>query len=231
VRFAQICLIASTTFFILPAAWADSVPQAEAAKPQADVATLLFGNPQWGQAPVGATITYAYSKKTSQAPFGAPFDDHIVLKLEPGEDTESRTADVKMFFGVNAKPAGPFSSAKQNPVLLLVMEENVQEMSKLFKANPRYLKNAIRKAWRDDAKIVAAPIDVDGKSVPGTKITVTPFVDDPEKDKMMGLERISYTVEIADSVPGNIAKIDIDAPGADGKSIFNETLSYKGVAK
>ena len=58
-----------------------------------------------------------------------------------------------MFSGANAKSAGPFDSVAQNPVLLLTLEENVQELSKLFKGNPRYLKNAIRKAWRDKAEI------------------------------------------------------------------------------
>ena len=103
-------------------------------------------------------------------------------------------------------------------------------MSKLFKANPRYLKNAIRKAWRDDAKIVTMPIEVDGKSVPGTRITVSPFVNDPEKDRMMGLDGMTYVVDIADSVPGNIAKIDIHAP-VDGNPIFSETMTYQGDKK
>lgn len=229
-RFAKICLIASAAYLAVPLAWADVTKPAEAVKPPADVATLLFGNAQWGQAPVGSTITYAYSKKTTQATFGPSFDDHIILKLEPGENAERRTAEVKMFSGANAKPAGPFTSEAQNPILLLVLEENVQEMSKLFKANPRYLKNAIRKAWRDDAKIVDAPVQVDGKSVPGTTITVTPFANDPEKDRMMGLEGITYVVQIADSVPGNIAKIDIHAP-ATGTSMFSETLTYQGETK
>lgn len=230
-RFARLCVIASVACVAAPFAWAQSPPKpAESAKPQADVATLLFGNPQWGSAPAGSKIDYTYAKKTTKATFGPSFDDRIGLTLEPGEDAASRSIDVKMFSGGNARPAGPFPSEKQNPVLLLVLEENVQEMSKLFKANPRYLKNAIRKAWRDDAKIVDAPIQVDGKMVPGTTITVTPFANDPEKDRMAGLDGITYTVEIADSVPGNIAKIDINAP-VGGASIFRETLTYQGEKK
>ena len=101
----------------------------------------------------------------------------------------------------------------------------MQELSKAFKANPRYLKNAIRKAWRDHAKIEPAQIDVNGKTVAGTRITVQPFVGDPEADKMKGLDGMVYAVEIADSVPGNIAAIDIHAP-PDGGSKFSETLHY-----
>jgi hypothetical protein len=212
---------------MVSAVWADGAQPSGATKAQADVATLLFGDPQWAKAPVGSTLSYAYSKKTNLAALGAPFDDHIVLKLDAGDNADSRSSEVKMFSGANAKPAGPFRSGKQNPVLLLMMEENVQELSKLFSANPLYLKKAIRKAWRDDAKIVDTPIEVDGKSVDGTKITISPFADDPQKDRMLGLESLIYTVEISGSVPGNIAEIDIQTPPGAAAS-FSEVLKYQG---
>jgi hypothetical protein len=191
------------------------------------VATLLFGNPQWSKAPPGSTLNYTYSKKTSVPALGPSFDDVIVETLEKGGsgDAERRSVDVQMFSGANRKPAGPFDAEAQNPILLLVLEENVQELSKAFKGNPRYLKNAIRKAWRDDAKIENVPVDVDGKQVAGTRITVTPFKTDPEADKMMGLEGMVYIVEIADSVPGDIANIVIRAP-AQGDAKLSETLHY-----
>ena len=43
---------------------------------------------------------------------------------------------------------------------------------------------------------------------------------------MGGLETMVYTVEIADGVPGRIARIDIHAP-ATGKPTFSETMSYQ----
>lgn len=233
-RPAYACVVALATLFIgaplaaEPAAQSKT-PNADASKtdtPKPDVATLLFGDPQWGKAPAGSTISYVYSKKTTDAKFGPSFNDTIKLKIDTGDDAESRTAEVRMFSGTNSKPAGPFRSDKQNPVLLLVLEENVQELSKLFKANPRYLKNAIRKAWRDDAKIESTSIQVDGKPVPGTRITVSPFVNDGEKDRMLGLDGMTYTVEIADSTPGNISNIQIQAP-PDGTPKFSETLRYK----
>ena len=226
-------VVAVALIALSPSAMADAAatpPPAAAAPGSEDVATLLFGKPQWGHAPVGSAITYDYVKKTDEAAFGQPFDDHITIKLDAGADAERRTAEVKMFSGVNAKPAGPFDSVEQNPVLLLVLEENVQELSKLFKANPRYIKNAIRKAWRDDAKVERTSVTVDGKSVPGTSITVTPFAQDPEVDKMLGLEGMTYTVAIADAVPGEIALMDIHAP-ASGPAKFSEVLRYRSETK
>ena len=192
-----------------------------------DVATLLFDSAQWSKAPPGSTLTYSYSKKTSVPALAPSFDDKIVEMLEKGGsgDPDRRSVDVRFFSGANQKPAGPFDAEAQNPVLLLVLEENVQELSKALKGNPRYLKNAIRKAWRDGAKIEHVPIEVDGKQIAGTRITVTPFVNDAEAYRMMGLDGMAYIVEIADSVPGQIASIVIRAP-AQGDAKFSETMRY-----
>ena len=190
-----------------------------------DVATLLFTIPEWSHAPAGTIVTYTYSKKASEASLGPSFDDHILLTVGPGDDPASRTAEVKMFSGANAKPAGPFRSDQQNPVLLLMLEENVQELSKVFKANPRYLKNAIRKAWRDDATIKPAQVAVDGKTISGTEISIQPFRGDPEASKMVGLDTMVYTVDVAEGLPGYVAAIEIRAPAA-GVATFNETLRY-----
>lgn len=195
-----------------------------------DVATLLFETPQWSKAPVGSTLTYGYAKTVSDPALGQSFTDTIKLTLDKAEDEVHRTIEAKMFSGANAKPAGPFESTAQNPVLLLVFENNVQELGDLFKANPRFLKNTIRTAWRDKAKIEDVQIMVNGKAVAGTRITVTPFADSPDKDKMLGLEGMTYVVEIADSVPGQVARIDIHAP-ATGTPKFSEVLHYESISK
>ena len=192
-----------------------------------DTATLLFENPDWAKAPAGTEITYDYARKTyGSKDYGQSFDDTIGVKLEPGENARSRKVDVRMFSGVHRHAAGPFDSMSTNPVLLLVFEDHIQELSRLFQANPRYLKNAIRKAWRESAMIEDVQLTVGGKSVPGTRITTHPFVDDPKKELMKGLEGLTYVVDISDSVPGEIVAIDIHAP-ADGAPKFSETLHYQ----
>ena len=194
--------------------------------PKRDVASLLFENPDWKEAPAGSTITYDYSRDAHGSPdYGATFDDTIKLTLEAGEDAANRKVDVAMFSGTRKIPAGPFANVSTNPVLLLVFENQVQELSRLFQANPRYLKNAIRKAWREAAQIEDVSLSVGGKTVPGTRITTHPFLNDPMKDLMKGLDTLTYVIDVADSVPGEIVAIDIHAP-ADGAPKFSETLRY-----
>ena len=205
-----------------------AVPMLSAAAPTTppDVASLLFEKPQWTNAPVGSSLVYDYSQKVP-VKFGPTFDDKITLKLDKGDDDKSRTAEVRMFSGEHTTPAGPFRSDEQNPVMLLALENNVEQLTKAWGANPRYLKNAVRKAWRNNAKIENVSLSVDGKQVPGTRITIEPYSNDPEAIKMGGLETMVYTVEVADSVPGNLVKVDIHAP-ATGTPTFSEVLIYAG---
>ena len=197
---------------------------------KSDVATLLFGNPQWDKAPAGAKLRYTFEKTTSDPSLGTPFKDEVVLTLDAGEDAKSRTTEMQLFSGANRKPAGPFRSDQQNPILLVVLENNVQELSTLFKANPRYIKNAIRKAWRESAKIEPAEDQIDGKAVPVTRITITPFVNDAESDRMKGLQTSSYAVDVSNEVPGYIVAVDIRAVDG-GKTLFSETLRYASETK
>lgn len=198
------------------------------AQPARDTATLLFETPQWSKAPAGTTIIYDYARQTfGTAEYGDHFNDTITLNVSAGENADSRAVEVQLFSGPRKRPAGPFESTTTNPVLLIIFEENIQQLSRLFQANPLYLKSAIRRAWRDAALIEDATVTAGGKSVPGTRITIHPFAKDAMKAQMHGLEGMTYIVEIADSIPGEIATIDIHAP-ADGAPKFSETLRYKG---
>jgi hypothetical protein len=188
-----------------------------------DTASLLFDNPDWAIAPAGTKITYDYSRKTAPE-FGVSFDDTIGVSLEPGDNPTSRKVEVRMFSGARQMPAGPFDSMSTNPVLLLVFEDHLQALAKIFQANPRYIKNAIRKAWRETPVIEDVQLTVAGKTVPGTRITIRPFLNDAQKDRMKDLDGMTYVVDIADSVPGEIVAIDIHTP--DGAPKFSEVLHY-----
>lgn len=192
-----------------------------------DTESILFEKPDWTKAPPGAKLTYDYSRKTyGSKDYGGSFDDTIALTLDSSDKPADRNVEVRMFSGERRMPAGPFEDTSTNPVLLLVFENHLQVISQLFHANPRYLKNAIRRAWRDDATIESVSLDVGGKTVPGTRITTHPFINDPMKDLMKGLDTLTYVVETSDSVPGEIVSINIHAPG-DGAPKFSESLHYE----
>lgn len=193
-----------------------------------DVATLLFETPQWAQAPAETDISYRYARKGSNPTLhGASFEDRIRLHIEKGDQAENRTVRVEMFSGEHRQAAGPFADVTTNPVLLIFLEHHVQQLAKLLHANPRYLKNAIRTAWREKADVSNSETTIGDRRLSATRIVVKPFVDDPNKARMNGLEGLTYTVAISDSVPGRIADIHISAPLNDGTVGLDERLVYE----
>ncbi len=194
-------------------------------KPPA-AADLLFEAPQMANTKPGDQIAYSYSQKSADPEkYGAAFDDSIKLSIdEAGKAPDERTVRVEMFSGERRKPAGPFEGMSGNPVLSLMLENNVQQLSKLLGANPRYLKNAIRRALRDAP---SAPDQIDGQKQ-AWRVEVAPFRDDPEKERMKGLEGLTYLFRVAPDLPGAVYEIDISARDGAGAVLLEEHLRYDG---
>lgn len=194
----------------------------------ADVASLMFENPQWDKAPAGTTLTYRFERKTvNDAGYGPSFKDDIRLYLGESSQAEARDVRVELFSGERRMAAGPFSAVTSNPALILFLEFDLGQLSSNLHANPRYLKNAIRAAMRDKATVEKTDIMVGDTVVPGRIVVISPFVEDPNKGRMNGLDSLTYTFALSDAVPGQIADIHAQAKLPDGSVALDERLSYE----
>jgi hypothetical protein len=202
-----------------------------AAEGTPDAATLLFEENQLAKSPPGTVLDYAYSRKTSDdAKYGRSFDDRVRLILEAGAEPEVRTVEVELFTGQNRRPAGPFPDMTGNPMLSLFLENHVLALARQFQANPRYLKNAIRAGLRDRAEVSRAPVEVGGRTMPGWHVHMAPFVDDPNKARMLGLDGLAYDFLVAKDVPGEIVEISVKMPRVAGAPSFEERIAYEAKA-
>ncbi len=201
-------------------------PAAVSAAPNAS--DVLFEQPQMKNTQPGSTLRYVYSRRSgiAKGPYGPPMDDEIKLKIEPGKAAESRDIQVQMFSGANRAPAGPFEDMPGNPILPLFLENHLKGLAGLLDANPRYIKNAIRKGLRDKATVTATKVDYKGKQVDGWRIVTKPFEGDPQTDKMRGFDTITYTFVTSPEVPGEIVSMEAQAKKPDGGELLEEKLSY-----
>ncbi len=117
-------------------------------EPQA--ADILFERPQLEKLKGGDRLDYSYSFKSADPSlFGPAFDDRIGLRVEPGDGPDKKKVEVEMFSAERRRAAGPFEDMSGNPLLSLMLEENLQRLAAIFQANPRYMKTAIRLALRN----------------------------------------------------------------------------------
>lgn len=204
-----------------------TVTQANAAAPPS-AADLLFDQPQMKNAAPGSTITYNYLRRSgiSGGPFGAPLQDTVALKIEPGKSPDARDIQVTMFSGLNRVPAGPFEDMAGNPVVSLFLENHLRALAKVLEANPRYLKLAIRRGLREKATVTPTQVAFGGRTVDGWRVVTKPFEGDAMTQRMRGLDDLTYTFVTAPSVPGEIVSIEASSKSKDGGELLEEKLDY-----
>src|SRR5215207_8023286 len=191
-------LVLKAAFIVVVAVLYGGTAMAEDSRPE-DPASLLFEAPQWAATRPGATLSYRYTRKSANEAFGR----------------ERRRA------------AGPFEDVSSNPVLMLFLEHHVEQLSRSVHANPRYLKNAIRAALRDKYRIEAGESSVDGRPVKTWRVLIAPFIDDPNKARMAGLEGLVYTLAVSEEVPGQVTEVIAKATRPDDVAALEETLVYE----
>lgn len=200
---------------------------AHAAPATPDAASLLFEEPQLDKTAINQVLTYAYHRKSADDQrYGASFEDTIRLTLDKGETAQTRTVQVQLFSGAHRRAAGPFENMSGNPVLSLFLEHHISTLAEVYRANPRYFKTAIRTALRDRAEVKPAEIPFEGRTLPGWRISIQPFSDDPNKARLNGLDTLRYEFLVARDLPGEIARIDVSAPGKNSP-LLDEGISYE----
>ncbi len=189
---------------------------------------LLFEQPQLKNTAPGSTITYDYMRRSGivRGPYGPPLNDTIKLTIEPGKSAESRDVAVQMFSGGNRVPAGPFLDMPGNPILPLFLETHLKGLAGLLEANPRYIKNAIRKGLREKATVTPVQVDFKGRKLDGWRVEMKPFVGDTQTERMRGFDGLTYTFVVAPGVPGEIVSIEARALKPDGGELLEERLDY-----
>ncbi|MER2252780.1 hypothetical protein ABS772_22945 [Methylorubrum podarium] len=228
--------LSTTLLAAAPLAWAasDPAPKETAKDPTKDAAAapnagdLLFEQPQMKNTAPGSTLTYDYLRRSGivRGPYGPPLIDAIKLTIEPGKSAESRDIQVQMFSGGNRVPAGPFQDMAGNPVLPLFLENHLKGLAGLLEANPRYIKNAIRKGLREKATVTPVQIDFKGRKVDGWRVEMKPFEGDAQTERMRGFDSTTYTFVVAPEVPGEIVSIEARTLKPDGGELLEERLDY-----
>ncbi len=165
-------LVLKAAFIVVVALLCGGTAMAGDPRPE-DPASLLFEAPQWAATRPGATLSYRYTRKSAnEALYGPSFEDRIRLHIEKGDAETTRTVRVELFGRERRRAAGPFEDVSSNPVLMLFLEHHVEQLSRSVHANPRYLKNAIRAALRDEYRIEAGESSVDGQPVKTWRVLI-----------------------------------------------------------
>jgi hypothetical protein len=123
---------------------------------------------------------------------------------------------------------GPFPSLAGNPVLLVLLERDVVEMSRILRGSPYYLRNRIREALGESTLAEPARFTFAGRKVEGWRVAVSPFAQDRNRDKLCEYVGKRYEFILSEAVPGGLYAMRMVTPGTDGAALVEDSLAFEG---
>jgi hypothetical protein len=128
----------------------------------------------------------------------------------------------------------PNAGLQCNPVIIYFLERDIAEMERLTGGQRRYFQQRLRLALAAGPKIETVTSQVGGKTVKAQQIVVQPYLGDPNAERFAQYVGKRYTFLIADSVPGEVALIRTDVPGANNDfahPLQTRTLSFQAAVR
>jgi hypothetical protein len=194
---------ATTAALAIPAASAqDRISAAE---------TLLFQTDHLKNVAPPATLSYAF-RKTGSAESGG--DDTVKLRIRSVDG--AKRVSVAFFTGERNIPFPEVTGAEGNPVLLCFLERDIHEMQRLTGGKSGYFRKAIRLALARSAKLARTRVSYAGRESAAREITITPYVDDPLKDRIGKYASKTYVFTLSAAVPGGVYSVRSFVPSANG---------------
>jgi len=210
---------------------AGSSALAGAAEPP-KAANILFETPHIAPLTPGTDLVYRFDRKPSdEKVLGKAFSDDITVKIEgEGAAAGKKNVLVQVYSGEYAREPQRITDMDGNPMLIVYLDNAVAHFRELAGGDRVYLKNMFSKNLGESAKVDAVTIDFKGEKLPGYRITVSPYVNDPARSKMRGFEGATFTITTSEKIPGYLAQMISKFPNnqKDGPSL-EEVTTLSGV--
>jgi hypothetical protein len=167
-------------------------------------AEILFETRHLDLIDKGSEVTYRFERVGSNARLvGENYTDDIRLGVTTVNEKGERDVVFKVFTGDHARDPQNWPELTINPIFVWYLDRAVSTLASLAGSdNSMYFKARFREALRDKAGLEQIKYDYNGKSVDAFKVTVAPFVDDPNASKMAGFQNSLFTIVVSNQVPG-----------------------------
>jgi hypothetical protein len=190
---------------------------------------LLFQTDHLKNVAAPATLSYAFTKAGSAE---TGFDDTVELRVRVLDGVKQASVT---FLSAERKTACPeVTRAEGNPVLLCFLERDIREMQRLTGGKSGYFRRAIRLALARSARVARTRLSYGGRELAASEITVSPYVEDPLKDRIGKYATKTYVFTLSAEVPGGVHSVRTFVPSPEGTSseapLLEERMTLVGLA-
>lgn len=158
-------------------------------------------------------VRILYDQSGGAASGGSPAPSAVDLRVTVASATETHLDLVE---GERSRRIGVFPTEVGNPLLMYALEIVVRDLAELSGGSPFYIRNRLKDAIAGDAVPETVSVRFDGTEIGATRVTLHPFRDDPNADRVPGLDELELVVDASDEVPGWYHSISVRMPAAGG---------------
>jgi hypothetical protein len=194
-------------------------------RPLSAAQTALFETPHLKAITHPETLEYRFERVGID-----PFADTVSVHIEQIHPDGTKYVSFDFLSGEHHVFYPAVDNFSGNPLLMIFLEHDVQEMKTQIGVAATYFRNRVRDAFIDRAVMVDSTVAFGGKSVPARRITLKPFADDRRFEQLPAIQGKTYSFVLSDQVPGQIESLEVAIP-ADPESkapAWSERLSFTG---
>lgn len=187
----------------------------------------LFTDHHLGKLRPPLTLHYGYRKTGT---LEEAFEDKVDVVLTAKSDGVCCAASARFFTGARAMSQPDVEGTQGNPAILYFLERDIREMERLTKGKANYFRKRIRMAVYQGASIRNLTLAYRGHPVAVQEISISPYLDDPNRSRYEKLANKQYLFMLAASVPGGLYGIRsrINGESADSPPLMVEEMLLDG---
>ncbi|MDH3596907.1 MAG: hypothetical protein OEM93_18880 [Rhodospirillales bacterium] len=185
----------------------------------------LFDTPHLENIAEPMALTYDFRYRATE---GEVFEDHVkMIVTEVGADGR-KSLSFQYLSGSRQRPFAAIEGFRGNPLIMLFLQHDVEEMRQAGGGPSGYFRNRIRNAFRDGAKVEELVVEHADNTFAAKRITIRPFATDPNRDRFPRFADKSYEFVLAPGIPGGLYRIRSVVPSnGDGVPWIENSLTYK----
>jgi hypothetical protein len=198
---------------------------AEQERPLSPAQIALFATPHLKPITQPETLEYRFERTGIE-----PFADTVTLHIAEIHPDGSKYVNFDFLTGEHHAFYPAVDNFTGNPLLMVFLEHDVQEMRQQIGVAATYFRNRVREAFVDHAVIADSTIETGGKTVPARQITLKPFTDDRRFEKFPAIRGKTYSFILSDQIPGQFQAIKVEMP-ADPETnapAWSEQITFAG---
>lgn len=124
---------------------------------------------------------------------------------------------------------GRFPASVGNPIVMYFVETVLRDVAHEAGGSPFYIRTRIKDSLVAPAEIEPVTLRYGDRDVVGQKVTLHPFQDDENRDRMHGYGDLSLSFTVSDAYPGWYGALVADVPGeTDAQPIYSNSLILTG---